>query len=115
MSEIPVPTNPARPVDKAQFWRDTLADFAASGLSVRAFCRSRGLHEKRFYTWRRQLGLSPVIPAADVPTQPFVPVRLVSEPMAELVLSGGLTLRVPVTTDPVPVARLVAALRDRSC
>lgn len=118
MSDTPAPTDPARPADKARFWRDTLADFAASGLSVRAFCAARGLHEKRFYTWRRNLGLSPVArptPTSDAPTRPFIPVRLVSDAAADVVLPGGLTLRVPVSADPAHVARLVAALRDAAC
>jgi len=53
-------SDPPRPADRARFWRDTLTAFATSGQTVRAFCRARGFHEKRFYTWRRDLGLSPV-------------------------------------------------------
>lgn len=44
----PVPTTPA---EREQFWREAIAAFAASGLSVRALCARHGLHEKRFYTW----------------------------------------------------------------
>ena len=52
MSDTPTPSTnserpPIAPIDREQFWRDT---FAASDLSVRAFCRQHGLHEKRFYT-----------------------------------------------------------------
>jgi hypothetical protein len=110
----PSPVAPTTPADRAQFWRDTLAAFERSGQSVRDFCRSRGLHEKRFYTRRRNLGLSPVdrpTAGSDAPARPFVPVRLVSDPTAEVVLPGGVTLRVPVSADPSHVARLVAALR----
>lgn len=46
----PIPTAPA---EREQFWRDAVAAFTASGLSVREFCRQRGLHEKRFYTGTR--------------------------------------------------------------
>lgn len=118
MADAPSPTVPPAPADKAQFWRQTLAEFAASGLPVRAFCAARGLAEKRFYTWRRNLGLSPVAPppaASAAPARPFVPVRLVADPMAEFILPGGLTLRVPLAADPTHLARLVAALRDASC
>ena len=121
---VPPPVTPApvppRPADRAQFWRDALADFATSGLTIRAFCHDRGLHEKRFYTWRRDLGLSPVIrpnaSATDAPQgRGFVPVRLVADPVAEIVLPVGITLRVPVSADPTHVARLVAALRGATC
>jgi hypothetical protein len=76
------------------------------------------LEEKRFYTWRRNLGLSPVAqptPVPDAPTRPFVPVRLVSDPTAEVVLPGGVTLRVPLSADPAHLARLIVALRGATC
>jgi hypothetical protein len=115
---VPLAASPT-PVDKAQFWADTIAAFATAGQSVRAFCLARGLEEKTFYTWRRNLGLSPVArptPAADTPAaRPFVPVRVVSDPVAEVVLPGGVTVRIPVSSDPAHVARLVAALRGGPC
>jgi hypothetical protein len=112
------PTDPPVPADKARFWAETITAFTTSGLSVRAFCSARGLEERRFYTWRRNLGLSPVArpaPAADAPARGFVPVRVVSDPVAEVVLPGGVVLRVPLTADPAHVARLVAALRGVGC
>ncbi|MFO0847180.1 MAG: hypothetical protein U0871_01285 [Gemmataceae bacterium] len=117
MSDAPTPTDPL-PADKARLWADTIAAFATSGLSVRAFCAARGLEEKRFYTWRRNLGLSPVArpaPVSDAPARPFVPVRVVSDTVAEVGLPDGVTLRVPVSADPAHVARLVAALRGGAC
>lgn len=92
--------------------------FTASDLSVRAFCRQRGLHEKRLYTWRKNLGLSPAArPATPVlpPGRGFVPVRAVADTMAEVVLPGGVTLRVPVVADPAQVGRLIAAVRGAAC
>ena len=120
MSDTPTPVIPPAPLDKARFGAETIAAFTASGLTVRAFCSARGVEEKKFYTWRRNLGLSPVVrptlaSAADAPAWPFVPVRLVSDPVAEVVLPDGVTLRVPVSSDPSHVARLVAALRGATC
>ena len=116
MSDTPAAVAPPAPVDKSQFWAETIAGFTASGLSVRAFCRSRGLHEKRFYTWRRHLGLSPVAPPGPTaPARPLIPVRVVPDPTAEVILPDGLTLRVPLAADPAHLARLVAALRDATC
>jgi transposase-like protein len=116
---VPVPSAvPTAPAEREQFWRQAVAAFESSGLSVREFCRQRGLHEKRFYTWRRNLGLSPVAPrpvSATSPVPGFVPVRLVADTAAEVVLPGGVVVRVPVSSDPTHVARLVAALRGQPC
>lgn len=119
---VPVPSAvPTAPAAREQFWRQAVAAFELSGLSVREFCRQRGLHEKRFYTWRKTLGLSPVDahPAAPVsgtrPVPGFVPVRLVADTTAEVTLPNGLTVRLPVSADPTHVARLVAALRGAPC
>jgi transposase-like protein len=114
----PVPTHPA---ERKQFWRDAISAFPSSGLSVREFCRQHGLHEKRFYTWRKHLGLSPVArpsptTSTAAPSVPgFMPVRLVADTAAEVVLPGGVVVRVPVSSDPAHVARLVAALRSTPC
>ncbi|WP_420841923.1 IS66 family insertion sequence element accessory protein TnpA [Fimbriiglobus ruber] len=48
-STLGAPIPPDR-ADRASFWRQTLAEFDASKVSVRAFCHQRGFHEKRFYT-----------------------------------------------------------------
>jgi transposase-like protein len=112
---------PTAPAERGQFWRQAVAAFESSGLSVREFCRQRGLHERRFYTWRKSLGLSPVdarptAPVSGAPPVPgFVPVRLVADTAAEVVLPNGLTVRLPVSSDPAHVARLVAALRGAPC
>jgi hypothetical protein len=116
----PVPLSvPLAPAAREQFWREAITAFPASGLSVRAYCLRHGLHEKRFYTWRRNLGLSPVSrpdpSASHDPITAFVPVRVVSDPTAEVVLPGGVTLRVPLSAEPTHVARLVAALRGGAC
>jgi hypothetical protein len=44
-----------------------------------------------------------------------VPVKLVPDPTIEVVLAGGLIVRVPVAADPAAVARLIAALGSKSC
>ena len=119
MSDAVVASPPAAAdlSDREQFWRKTLAAFSTSGLSVRAFCRQHGLHEKRFYTWRRNLGLSPLArPATSTtPATGFVPVRVVSDSSLEVVLPSGLTVRVPASADVSHVARLVHALRATPC
>ena len=40
---------------KERFWREKVPEAEASGLSIREFCRERGLKEAQFYAWRREL------------------------------------------------------------
>jgi transposase-like protein len=98
-----------------QLWRETLAAFENSGQSVRAFCAGRQVSEASFYGWRRTLQerdrLRP--PARPVPT--FVPLRVVAEAVVEVVLPGGLVVRVPNGAEVAAVATLVAALRAATC
>ncbi|HZZ70664.1 MAG TPA: hypothetical protein VFE24_00305 [Pirellulales bacterium] len=47
--------NKLRDAAKERFWRDVLKRFAASGLSVRTFCRDEKLAESAFYAWRRKV------------------------------------------------------------
>ena len=45
--------NMRRDLAKERGWRATLKRQAASGLSVRGFCRREKLAESAFYAWRR--------------------------------------------------------------
>lgn len=118
MSDTPTPFTLLAPAAQAQFWAETIPDFAASGQSVRAFCSARGLSEKQFYTWPKSLGLSPAARSTTPPAPPahaFVPVRVLADALAEITLPGGVTLRVPLTADPAHVARLADARRGAAC
>jgi hypothetical protein len=57
LTPIPFPDPPTDPTGRAAFWQGVVADFAASGLSVRAFCLARGLTERKFYTWRKNVSV----------------------------------------------------------
>ncbi|MFO7534998.1 MAG: hypothetical protein R6X19_04835 [Kiritimatiellia bacterium] len=46
-----------RDPEKEQFWRGAITEAEVSGLSVRAFCRQKGLKEGLFHAWRRQIRL----------------------------------------------------------
>ena len=77
------------------YWRQILARWRRSGLSVRAFCRAEGVDEPQFYRWRRKLG------HADAKNPAFVPVHVVTEEVSapamrdiEVVLANGRCLRV---------------------
>jgi transposase-like protein len=59
---------------KEQYWRELVAQWRASGLSVREFCSLRQVRESSFYSWRRELQRR----AGQRDSRPaFVPVRIV--------------------------------------
>jgi transposase len=102
---------------REQFWRHTIAAWRESGQSVRAFCAARGVGEATFFARRREFAdREPSQRLAEpTPAPHFVPVRVVPDPTVEVVLPGGLLVRVSVTADPAAVARLVAALGRGPC
>ena len=98
--------------ERERFWRAAVAGHKQSGLSVRAFCVDRGLSEPSFYAWWRELAQrGRATPSA----APFVPVQVVVDSVVEVVLPSGVVVRVPLATDAMAVARLVAALGSPSC
>jgi hypothetical protein len=113
-----MPKTRRRRADREQYWRDTIAAWKASGQSISAFCAGRGVAQATFFTWRRRLASRdpapcPAAPAAAIPS--FAAVRVIPDPTIELVLPGGLVVRVPAGADPAAVARLVAALGGAPC
>jgi hypothetical protein len=100
---------------REQFWREALAAWEKSEQSVRAYCASHRLQETNFYRWRRTLRERDRRrrPAKQLPT--FMPLRVVPEPVLEVVLPIGPVVRVPPGTDSTSVATLVAALRRATC
>src|SRR4051812_34649851 len=99
-----------RHADREQFWRDTIAAWKESGQTVTAFCAAHGLGESTFFAKRRELTRRDHVPDAAPASSPllsFAAVRVISDPTVEIVVPGGLILRVPPGTDPTVVARLV--------
>jgi transposase len=119
----PSSLHPGRRPDLAlqRLWRRCLQRFERSGLSAVAFCAKEGVSTPSFYAWRRRLRQSsaeqanhPAGPLADSPR--LVPVRLLT-PAApiELLLPGGLVLRLAPGCDLDFVRTLLATLVDRPC
>lgn len=101
-----------------QFWRDAIAAWKQSGQSVAAFCAARGIGESTFFAKRRALDRrerSLNAAAPPTPSPSFAAVRVIADPTVEIFLPGGVSLRVPVATDPAAVALLVLALRGAPC
>jgi len=105
---------------KEQHWRDLIACWQRSGLSVRAFCQRQRLAVPSFYAWRRTLRQrdGQAQPASASVT--FVPVQIrhdATDPPAalELVLTDGRCLRIPPGFDPVQLRALLRALEGSPC
>lgn len=110
---------PRREPGKEKFWRKAMADFAASGQNVRAFCRTRELSEPLFYAWRHTLAQRDAAKVAATPDGPgapaFLPIRLTpatgAAPM-EIVLAGGQCIRLRPPIDRAALMEIVAALES---
>jgi transposase-like protein len=110
---------------KEQFWRQAVAEWQQSGLSVTAFCQQRQLQIQAFFRWRKLLALRdrPAPPAEATTTSSalFVPVQLrpqppsCPEPPFEVVLAGGRLLRVRAGFDPASLRLLLGVLEEASC
>lgn len=61
--------------EKAEFWKMAIAEHAASGLSVRKFCRQQSLSEPSFYAWKRKLKQAVFDGQSSIT---FAPVRIAS-------------------------------------
>jgi hypothetical protein len=100
--------------EKVRFWRGTIDAWKQSGQTVNAFCRAHQITRSNFDRWRRILAAE-----ADILSPPsasaFVPIRVVAEPMAEVVLRSGVVLRLPLGTAADTVTRLVTAVGAASC
>ena len=106
---------------REQYWRGVLMDWRASGSSIRAFCRRRGIAEPSFYFWRRELvgrkngrGSNQGEGFAASPAA-FVPVRVVATEPIEVVVRSGQVVRVSPTFDAAHLRAVVAALEARPC
>ena len=112
---------------RENFWRDVLARFGTSGLSVRAFCRQERLSEPAFYAWRRTIAqrdgqatsrrASPRHSARQQPKPPaFLPLVMrdglvpLPTPAVCIELRGGRTLRLPESIEAERLAAIVHAL-----
>lgn len=93
-------TNP-----KADEWAERIAAQQRSGISVKQFCKERGLTEYSFYAWRKRLQETGPVRFALVERSARRQERA-AESAVELVLTTGERLRISPGVD-VPTLRTV--------
>ena len=94
-------------------WRELIEQQRASELSVEAFCRQRGVSATTFFNWKRRLAAEPEPSTAG--SGSFVeltPTAQTAGPEAriELVLAGGVVVRLRRGFDPTTLRQVVEAL-----
>ena len=111
---------------KERIWLERIRHWQPSQLSVREYCRRRGLSEPSFYAWRHvllQRGLlanGPAPQAEPAPTTPaFLRVSVKADvplsPAIELVLATGRILRIPAGFDAATLRQLLRLLEEPAC
>lgn len=95
-------------VDLRERWRERIAEHARSGVSIKQFCKDRGIAEHVFYYWRKRL-------------RPAEPVRFAlidrtgaacaPEWNLELLLVSGERLRIGAGVDAATLRLVLEALR----
>lgn len=95
-------------------WRAVLTQWHQSDQTISAFCQQRHLSKPAFGYWQRKLGFGrrtgPRSPAAT-----FVPMSLVAEPTAEIVLLSGIVVRLPLSAAAESATRIIVAVEAASC
>ena len=95
---------------KEQEWRRWIAQWRASGLSVRDFCDRHGLAAPSFYAWRRRLQQHAADPPAVVPVQVVADAPPAQATTLEVVLADGRVVRVVPGFDAATLRQLLTAL-----
>jgi transposase-like protein len=88
------------------YWSKIIAEQEASGLTIRAFCKQRGIGDHSFYRWRRRLGKQEPVQFALVKT-----VAGGGTPI-ELFLPSGERLSIANGADAATLRNVLDALRS---
>jgi hypothetical protein len=90
-------------------WRERIAERERSGLSVKQFCKERGLTECSFYAWRKRLRKKEPVRFALVERAALQ--EFGNEAPLELVLTTGERLRIGAGVDAATLRTVLEALR----
>jgi len=108
MSESVIEERPAHP--KADEWTERIAAQQRSGMSVKQFCKERGLTECSFYAWRKRLQERGPVRFALVERSVGRQERM-AEAVLELVLASGERLRIGTGVDTATLRAVLNVLR----
>ena len=108
MSDAVIEQTTANP--KAEEWAERIAAQQRSGISVKQFCRERGLTEYSFYAWRKRLAETGPVRFALVERRGTLQERP-AEAVLELVLATGERLRIGAGVDGATLRTVLDALR----
>jgi transposase-like protein len=98
---------------RERLWRETIAAWQASGLSVRQYCRRHDVAEPSFYYWRRELQRRDLRPTSSPPA--FVPITVAPAMALEVRCPSGHVVTLP-SADAATLRTLFAALApEASC
>ena len=89
---------------KREYWGKLIAEQEASGQTIRAFCKERGISDHSFYFWRNRLGTSEPVQFALLKT-------VASAATLELILAGGEQLRIGKGVDAATLRVVLDAVR----
>jgi transposase-like protein len=108
MSDTVIEAKPTNP--KADEWAERIAAQQRSGISVKQFCKERGLTEYSFYAWRKRLREDGPVRFALVERGVRRQERTV-EAALELVLTTGERLRIGTGADTATLRAVLDVLR----
>jgi hypothetical protein len=108
MSDTVIEARPANA--KADEWAERIAAQQRSGMSVKQFCKERGLTEYSFYAWRKRLQENEPVRFALVERSARRQERT-AEPALELVLASGERLRIGTGVDTATLRAVLDVLR----
>ena len=89
---------------KREYWGKLIAEQEASGQTIRAFCKERGISDHSFYFWRKRLGPSERVQFALLKT-------VASAAALELILASGERLRIGNGVDEATFRLVLDAIR----
>lgn len=104
--------------ERVRTWRTLIDAWKRSGQTINAFCRDRKLTRSNFDRWRRILARDPSASSrgeSSSTSSAFVPLRVVAEPMVEVVLLSGIVVRLPLNAAAETVTRVITAVGAVSC
>ena len=98
-------------IAKSDQWRELIAEQERSGISVRRFCKERGIGEHLLFYWRKRLRTVPQPVRFALVESGVAPAELTGRAELELVLVSGERLRIGTGVDGTTLRMVLDALR----